>query len=87
MQEIDQRTDGAIRLGPGSLYWSLNRLAQAGLIQETGSRADSQGDDERRRYYQLTRAGSRVLAREAEAWAKIVDLAVAKKVIRDPGLA
>lgn len=87
MQEIEHRTDGGIRLGPGSLYWSLNRLLEAGLIQEVDGPGDKEKDDERRRYYRLTEEGFEVLAREAEVWAKITRLAVEKKVIRDSGLA
>jgi DNA-binding PadR family transcriptional regulator len=87
MQEIKHRTDGGIQLGPGSLYWSLNRLLEAGLIQEVDGPGEKEKDDERRRYYRLTEKGFEVLAREAEVWARITRLAVEKKVIRDPGLA
>ncbi|MFC1628503.1 PadR family transcriptional regulator [Gemmatimonadota bacterium] len=87
MQEIADRTDGAIRLGPGSLYWSLNRLQETGLIEETATHPDPDNCDERRRYYRLTGSGSKLLTQEAEALAKIVYLAIAKKVIRSPGLA
>jgi DNA-binding PadR family transcriptional regulator len=87
MQEIEHRTDGGIRLRPGSLYWSLSRLVEEGLIEEGDGPGNPDRNDERRRYYRLTEAGSELLAREAEVWAKITRLAVEKKVIRDPGLA
>lgn len=84
MQEIAERTEGGIRLGPGSLYWSLNRLQEEGLIEETEARPDPDHGDERRRYYRLTEAGEELLAREAESWAKVVALAISKGVIRAP---
>ncbi|MGD2123875.1 MAG: helix-turn-helix transcriptional regulator [Gemmatimonadota bacterium] len=87
MQEIDQRTNGSLRLRPGSLYWSLNRLLEAGLIEEVDSPGNPDQTDERRRYYRLTEAGVDLLTREAEVWAEITQLAVEKKVIRNPGLA
>lgn len=87
MQEIDQRTDGSLRLRPGSLYWSMSRLLEAGLIEEVDGPGNQDQTDERRRYYRLTDAGSDLLTREAEMWAEITRLAVEKKVIRNPGLA
>lgn len=87
MQEIAERTDGSIRLGPGSLYWSLSRLQESGLIEETETRSDPKHGDERRRYYRLTAEGMELLTREAKSWAKIIDLAIAKDLISRPGLA
>ena len=87
MQEIDQRTNGGLRLRPGSLYWSLNRLLEAELIEEVDSPGEQDQTVERRRYYRLTDAGSELLTQEAEMWAEITRLAVEKKVIRNPGLA
>ena len=84
MQEIVDRTEGAIRLGPGSLYWTLNRLQEAGLIEEIDRRSDPDQGDERRRYFRLTGVGREVLSREAAGWAKIVELAIEKEVIRSP---
>ncbi len=77
MREVEARTEGRIRLGPGSLYWAIHRLQESGLIEEQGEQAG----DERRRYYRLTDVGRRFLAREAEALAEIVAYARAKKVI------
>lgn len=80
-QEVKQRSDGTIRLGPGSLYWSLHRLAQVGLIEEVPSPAALEAGEERRRYYRLTDAGWSVLRREAETLAKVVEFARAKRVV------
>jgi len=52
MRRVEELSDGAVRMGPGTLYGTLNRLVDDGLIVETG-----QNDDERRRYYELTASG------------------------------
>ncbi len=84
MREVAERTGGNIRLGPGSLYWAINRLQEVGMIEETNERPDPEVDDERRRYYRITDLGCRVLKHEAETLAKIVAYARAKNVIQDP---
>jgi DNA-binding PadR family transcriptional regulator len=65
-QAIAQRTDGAIRLEPGNLYKVLKRLVADGLIAVAAHREVPELDRERRRYYHLTRLGTRVAALEAE---------------------
>ncbi len=60
MQEVAALTDGALRLGPGTLYGSIKRMLADGLIEETDERPDPELDDERRRYYRLTDFGQRV---------------------------
>lgn len=79
-QEVKERSDGSITLGPGSLYWSLNRLAEVGLIEETEAPAADR-TDERRRYYRLTGRGRQVLEREAEVLSKVLSFARAKRVV------
>ena len=54
MQEVEERTEGKVRLGPGTLYGSIKRMLAAGWIEETEERPDRDLDDERRRYYRLT---------------------------------
>jgi DNA-binding PadR family transcriptional regulator len=78
-QEARERSGGSVNLGPGSLYWSLGRLADAGLISETD--APSGETDERRRFYQLTRSGRQVLAREAETLERAVAFARARGIV------
>ena len=66
-QDILAHTNGTIELEAGNLYRTIRRLETDGLLDETGSRgATSATDDERRRYYQLTPFGKRVLAAELE---------------------
>jgi DNA-binding PadR family transcriptional regulator len=78
-QEIEERSGGSIRLGPGSLYWSLGRLADVGLIEEVAAPEDQ--SDERRRYYALTEFGRVVLAREAATLEKIVEYARVQRIV------
>jgi DNA-binding PadR family transcriptional regulator len=65
MQDVAERTDGALRLSPSSLYASIKRLLSQGLISELEERPDPEHDDERRRYYQLTPLGRSVAKAEA----------------------
>jgi DNA-binding PadR family transcriptional regulator len=65
MQEVARRSQGAVTLHPGSLYRALARLLEDALIVEPDARR-SAGDDERRRYYQLTPLGRAVARAEAE---------------------
>ena len=80
-QEVKVRSDDAIRLGPGSLYWSLNRLADVGLIEEVLRASNAEPKEERRRYYRLTDPGRSVLQREAKTLEKVVSFARAKHVV------
>jgi len=66
MSEIARITNGAVRLGPGTLYTSIKRLLESGLIEETSERPDSDFDDHRRRYYRLTPAGRAVATGEVQ---------------------
>jgi DNA-binding PadR family transcriptional regulator len=64
MKEVEADGGGFLRMGPGTLYGSLQRMTAAGLVEETED-ADEADADERRRYYQLTNAGRRALGGEA----------------------
>lgn len=69
--EVEQATDGVIRLGPGTLYSALKRLLADGLVEESPTRRPA-GEDERRRYYRLTTAGRRLLGAEAARLSRAV---------------
>jgi DNA-binding PadR family transcriptional regulator len=80
MQEVSRLTDGAVTMGPGTLYGTLKRLLTAHLIEEADERPDPALDDERRRYYRLTPLGRRALKTETARVASLVAAARAKKV-------
>jgi DNA-binding PadR family transcriptional regulator len=60
MQDVSARTDGKVRLSAGTLYSAVRRMLEQGLIEELRDRPDPSSNDERRRYYRLTRLGRRV---------------------------
>jgi DNA-binding PadR family transcriptional regulator len=81
MQEVEARTDGAMRLGPGTLYGSIQRMLKDNLIVEAQKRAVPAHGEERRRYYRLTDFGQRVLQAEARRLEQLVHLAQSKQVL------
>ena len=80
MQEVERITDGAVRMGPGTLYGTIKRMLAAGLIEEMEERPDPSDDDERRRYYRATPLGRSVLDEETARMASLVAAARAKRV-------
>lgn len=81
IKEVEARTDGRVRLGPGTLYGSIKRMLEEGLIEESDERPDSELDDERRRYYRLTNFGRRVASAEAERLEGLVASARDKRLL------
>jgi DNA-binding PadR family transcriptional regulator len=78
MQDVAGQTEGALQLGPGTLYGCLKRMLAAGLVEESEERPDPTLDDERRRYYRMTAFGRRVVRAEAHRLAGAVTVAMAK---------
>ena len=66
MHRVEELTDGAVRMGPGTLYGAIKRMLADGLIEESDERPDPALDDQRRRYYRITARGERVCAAEVE---------------------
>lgn len=64
MREVEESTDGKVRMGPGTLYGAVKKLLREGLIEETTGGTCEGPSNERRRYYRLTGFGSRVLHAE-----------------------
>ena len=82
MRQVADHTGGRLRLGPGTLYTSIQGLVEAGLIQEVGAREDDSLGSERRRYYRLTSAGRKLARSEAERLAGLLRVARSKKILR-----
>ena len=78
MQDVAKQTDGALQLGPGTLYGCLKRMLASRLVEESGERPDPALDDERRRYYKMTPLGRRVVRAEAQRLAGAVTVAMAR---------
>ena len=72
MQEVLNRTLGKVRLWPATLYGSIKRMIDAGLIEESDERPAPELDDARRRYYRLTELGKKVLDAECERLQELV---------------
>jgi len=70
-----------MRMGPGTLYGSIQRMLKDGLIIESQERADPIHGEERRRYYRLTGFGQRVLQAEAQRLEQLVHIAKSKQVL------
>jgi DNA-binding PadR family transcriptional regulator len=78
-QDVERRSEGEIRLGPGTLYEAIQRLQDTGLIREIVGRADpANGQEAQRRYYALTPRGRRVLRDEVAQLGRLVDYARTK---------
>ena len=86
-QEVEETTDGQIRMGPGTLYGSIQRMLSSSLIEETPLRRRPADDDERRRYYRITALGKHALESELQRLSRVVRLARTKHLLRDPGVA
>ena len=81
-QDVEERTGGAIRLGPGTLYEAIQRLLDGGLIEETSPADAENGQQAQRRYYALTAEGWAVLRDEVHQLGTIVERARAHPKLR-----
>jgi DNA-binding PadR family transcriptional regulator len=75
MKQVEADSQGKVKMGPGTLYGSLGRMTDAGLVQESGRRVDPEMDDERRIYYRITSAGRNALQAELHRYRNVVTLA------------
>jgi DNA-binding PadR family transcriptional regulator len=78
MQDVEARTNGELRLSAGTLYRTIQRLLEQGLIRETRDRPAPELDDERRRYYRITTLGQAVARAEARRMTELVRMARAE---------
>jgi DNA-binding PadR family transcriptional regulator len=77
MKQVVSESRGKVKMGPGTLYGSIGRMIEAGLIRESERKVDPELDDERRVYYKMTALGRAALAAELERYREV--LAVAEK--------
>jgi len=75
IQDVAERTGGELRLSAGTLYRSIQRMLEQGLLVETQERPAPELDDERRRYYRITPFGTAVARAEARRLMQLVKLA------------
>lgn len=74
--EVESRSGGVVRLGPGTLYETIQRLLDANLLRETPAASDpANGQEAQRRYYELTPHGRQMLRQEIEQWQRLVEYA------------
>jgi DNA-binding PadR family transcriptional regulator len=78
IQDVAARTRGDVQLSAGTLYRSIHRMLEQGLVVETRERPAPELDDERRRYYRITSFGTEVARAEARRLTRLVALARAK---------
>jgi DNA-binding PadR family transcriptional regulator len=81
MQAIEEKTGGRARILPGTLYSTLNRMLDEGLIEDSPRRPEAGEDDPRRRYYRLTDFGRAVVAAEADRMSVLIDVAKRERLV------
>lgn len=81
MKQVEEDSQGKVKMGPGTLYGSINRMIDAGLIRESDKKVDPAMDDERRVYYKITDAGQKALSAELERYNALVSLAKRKTLL------
>jgi DNA-binding PadR family transcriptional regulator len=81
IQDVEERTGGELRLSAGTLYRSIQRMLDQGLIRETRDRPAPELDDERRRYYRITPFGSAVARAEARRMSELLRMARAQGLV------
>lgn len=80
MKQVEKDSKGKVTMGPGTLYGSLKRMLEAGLVEESAQRLDPEMDDKRRIYYKITALGKKALAEELERYRHLLSLAEEKKL-------
>jgi DNA-binding PadR family transcriptional regulator len=91
MQSVAEETGSTFTMGPGTLYGSIKRMIDAGLIEETGERSDpampGEGSTERRRYYRITSQGTHAAIAESKRLEMLVRMARGKSLLTKTMLA
>src|SRR5215475_5049469 len=84
MKQVESDSQGKVKMGPGTLYGSLGRMIEAGLIRESHKKVDPEMDDERRIYYKISALGQATLAAELERYREVVAIAKKKQLAPNP---
>jgi DNA-binding PadR family transcriptional regulator len=78
MKQVERESHGKVKMGPGTLYGSIGRMIEAGLLREADKRVDPAMGDERRIYYTLTGVGRKALEAELDRYREVVAVATEK---------
>jgi DNA-binding PadR family transcriptional regulator len=81
MKQVEADSQGTVRMGPGTLYGSLKRMLESGLVEESAGKIDPAIDDERRIYYRIAGKGRKALAAELERYRNVVAVAAGKRLL------
>jgi DNA-binding PadR family transcriptional regulator len=81
MKQVKADSQGKVNMGPGTLYGSIGRMLEAGLVGESDKKVDPEMDDERRVYYRITGSGKKALAAELERYRELVTVAKQKRLL------
>jgi len=81
MKQVEEESQGKVNMGPGTLYGSLGRMIETGLIAESDRKVDPAMDDERRVYYRITALGQNSLETELERYREVVAVARHKSLV------
>ena len=82
MRQVEEQTNGRMRLGPGTLYSSIQALLEEGLIEEVAQNNGGPDANSRRRYYRLSSSGRKLARSEAERLADLLRVARTRKIFR-----
>lgn len=80
MKQVEADSEHKVTMGPGTLYGSLKRMLEAGLVAESNKRIDPDMDDQRRIYYKITGEGKRALEAELERYQHVVTLTKRRQI-------
>ncbi len=80
MKQVESDSEGKVNMGPGTLYGSIGRMIDSGLIRESNKKIDPEMDDERRVYYKIAGLGQKALAAELQRYREVVAVAKQKRL-------
>ena len=80
MKQVEEDSQGKVKMGPGTLYGSIGRMIEAGLVRESDKKIDPEMDDQRRVYYEITGLGQRALAAELQRYREIMAVAQRRRL-------